>query len=178
MAGVFALCVGISVAFAVGDDDQLRMSDDFAAMTSAALALLLTLGFLEMERSVKQAQSMADAQLAAARSGIPLPQTDEVLAPETRNGVTLGVTILLIWLAAAVLMGSALVLIFLWAAIDGHGPARWLAWYVLVSICLGLGGLLAATVAKVMHDLGTLKDTYLSSLGAHAIRSTRPGSGE
>ncbi|MGA5205539.1 hypothetical protein [Streptomyces variegatus] len=172
---VFAMCIGIPVTFAVGDEDRLRMSDDFAAMISAALVLLLTLGFLEMDRSVKRAQGMADAQLAAAESGIPLPGTEKVLSPETRNGATLGVTALLLWLFGSLLMGSALVLTFLWAAIDGRGPARWLAWYALVSTCLGLGGLLGATVAKAMSDLEALKDTYLTSLGTHQIRANRAG---
>jgi hypothetical protein len=172
---VFVMCIGIPVTFAVGDEDRLRMTADFAAMISAALVLLLTLGFLEMDRSVKRAQGMADAQLAAAESGIPLPGTEKVLSPETRNGATLGVTALLLWLFGSLLMGSALVLIFLWAAIDGHGPARWLAWYASASTCLGLGGLLAATVAKVMSDLDALKDTYLTSLSTHQIRTNRAG---
>ncbi|MDH6553993.1 hypothetical protein [Streptomyces sp. SAI-041] len=173
-AGVCALTTGISLVFAVFDEDRLRMSDDYAAMTSAALALLLTLGFLEMERSVRKAQGMADAQLAAVESGVPLPETQTVLAPETRAGVRLGVAVLLVWLTGTVLMVSALVLIFLWAAIEGHGPARWLAWYVLISTCLGLGGLLAATVTKTTADLETLKRTYLSSLSRHVTRGESP----
>ena len=173
-AGVCTLFAGISLVFAVFDEDRLRMSDDYAAMTSAALALLLTLGFLEMERSIRKAQGMADAQLYAAQSGIPLPGTGTVLAPETRAGVTRGVVVLLVWLTGTVLMVSALVLIFLWAAIEDHGPARWLAWYVLISTCQGLGGLLAATVTKTTADLETLKNTYLCSLSTHITRGDSP----
>ncbi|MEV5733391.1 hypothetical protein [Streptomyces sp. NPDC052292] len=160
--GVIAVCLGTVTLFANGyrshgRQAQLRMTDDFASMTSAAIALILTLGFLEMDRSLKRAQGKADAQLAAETTGVE-PQ-EQVERP-----IRGGMLIVLSWIVASLLMAAALVLTFLWAAIDGHGPARWLANYVMFSMALGLGAVLSAAIVKSVNDSRGVMDTYSQSI--------------
>ncbi|MFF3894371.1 hypothetical protein ACFYY3_14470 [Streptomyces sp. NPDC001812] len=168
-AGVLAVCAGIPVVFAVADEDRLRMSDDFAAMTSAAMALILTLGFLEMDRSLKRAQGRADLEAEARRVGREPSSPVAGVHLSTEASLRLGLVAVFTWIVASILMCAALVLIFLWAAIDGHGPARWLAWYVTASTALGLGGVLLAAVAKTIADMGFLISTYMRAIVARVL---------
>jgi hypothetical protein len=143
---------------------QLRMTDDFAAMSSAAIALILTLGFLEMNSSLKEAQGRADAVLAARTAGVE---------PQKRAESDLygNLLVVLAWIAASLLMAVALTLIFLWAAIDGHGPARWLAYYVLYTVSVGLSGVLAAAIAKAVRASSAVTETYVKSWAIEYERS-------
>ncbi|MFI1718287.1 hypothetical protein [Streptomyces litmocidini] len=138
------------------DDDRLRMTDDFAAITSAAIALILTLGFVEMGRSLKDAQTLANERLAAVADGA---SSGRRIEPILRSKLF----VVLAWTVVSLLMATALMLTFLWAAIDGHGPARWLAWYILIVIGLGLGGVLLAAVTKSLTDFEALHLTYWRS---------------
>ncbi|MFI9781379.1 hypothetical protein ACIHCV_43410 [Streptomyces sp. NPDC051956] len=168
--GVIALCAGIPAVFALWDEDRLRMSDDFAAMTSAAIALILTLGFLEMERSLKRAHGRAEVELTARMVGVkPQHRTD---AREAPYELTLWMSLVAVgtWIAASFLMGAALLLTFLWGAIDGHGPARWLAWYVLGSLSFGLCAVMIAVISKSVTDVYKLGWVFSMSMYAPAMR--------
>ncbi|MEU9578837.1 hypothetical protein [Streptomyces chilikensis] len=140
--------VVLPVIFLIFDEDRLRMSDDYAAMTSAAIALILTLGFLEVALFGKHTSSGVDD------SG----KTSEELATRLRKR-TIG---LILWLGTSTALVAALLLVFLWAAIDGHGPARWLAWYVWECIAWGVSLLLFVVAAHTRGDVKRARRRYLA----------------
>jgi hypothetical protein len=138
----------LPLTFLIFDEDRLRMSDDYAAMTSAAIALILTLGFLELALFGKDAARGVDDRQRAS---------DE-LAVRLRKR-TIGLNI---WLGTTIALVAALLLIFLWAGIDGHGPARWLAWYVWECIAWGASLLLLAVAAHTRGDVKRARESYVA----------------
>ncbi|WP_418961190.1 hypothetical protein [Streptomyces tritici] len=170
MAGaIFAIAVGVPLVFAVFDEDRLRMTDDFAAMTSAAIALILPLGFVEMNRLLKRARDRATAEVEALRQELAARQAGAEPPPEPcQRGDRSGLAASLVsrrravstWVVTSIVLCTALTLNFLWAAIDGHGPARWLAWAVWCSTSWGLSLVLAGALGHVLKESSAILDLW------------------
>lgn len=156
---------------------RLRMTDDYAAISSATLLALLLVAFVEIHLYMKRAASV----LAEKRRMIEdLVQGPADLDPprdvsgalelfrghwseaqwhvRTLNQATV------LWLVTSTVLCSALILTCLWAAVDGHGPARWLAWTIWLSICWGFAVILLGAVVKA------LKDYREASMGEHQLQ--------
>ncbi|MEV6161515.1 hypothetical protein AB0L71_06255 [Streptomyces sp. NPDC052052] len=136
------------------------MTDDFAAIASGMLAGLLLLCVIEFYAVVKkgvQRVELAKTQATKLRDGPKEPGPwvgieESGLGHAIRN---------LMWTVAAgaalcALMAGDLVLVALWAAVDGHGPARWLAWGTVAAISAGLGGILTYIFFKMYGSFWTI----------------------
>ncbi|WP_326709969.1 hypothetical protein OG758_11960 [Streptomyces sp. NBC_01474] len=148
LGGAFGSLGAMATALFLTAGYDLAMTDDFAAMTSAAIAVILVIGFVELHTLAKSTRSLIelanDRQLAARAD--PLAER-MVNAQTTAMGWAN-----LIWAALCCLMTAALILTFLWAGIDGHGPAQWLAIYVLVVTSSGLIYVLTGAISKVTSE--------------------------
>jgi hypothetical protein len=132
-------------------DYRLNMTDDYAAMSSAAILVILVLGFVEMHALAKSTQRLVcRAREAGVDTDRDTLETRMVKA-QLRSLWLTGST----WSLLCFLMTAALILTFLWAAIDGHGPARLLAGYTLVVTITGLMFVLATAIAKVQAEFRT-----------------------
>ncbi|MEU2310177.1 hypothetical protein [Streptomyces misionensis] len=141
------------------------MSNDYAAIVSSVIVAILVVGFVELHDLKKRAreQVLADESqnlprlqvvFDRLRAGHQLTEAELQTAIAVREERrAMGATFVFQWwlsTAWTFLCGvliSALGLTLLWAAIDGHGPARWLAWYTL--LCTGLG-ILVVLIGAVM----------------------------
>lgn len=120
---------------------QLRMTDDYAAISSAALFGLLVLLLVEQHLQLKKALELLEKQ---RESGKDVAHIDQRLLDRSRSTVMFYLTV--------VIMSGALVLTCLWASVDHHGPARWLAWLTWMSICWGFTLVATGAYAKATDD--------------------------
>ncbi|MGW6291033.1 hypothetical protein [Streptomyces sp. NPDC055107] len=126
------------ILFAILGGYSLRMSDDYAAITAGAIVALILLAVVEMHVALGKTR---DAFIAANRAKQNGDQNAEKEALFRRKDLA---NRTFIWSISLSMLAITLVLIMLWAAISDHGPARWLAWLSWVSICFGVGHLLAS----------------------------------
>ncbi|MFJ5548578.1 hypothetical protein [Streptomyces sp. NPDC093225] len=146
VAGLTTLLV-VPATFALFDDDRLRMSDDYAAINAGASVAILLIGTVDFHLSLKAAKGLISAG--------PL---DEVVRQEGAKTRTRGdlvrrkIKLMGIWLLACVTLAVSIFLMALWAAIENHGPARWLAWYSWLSAGVGLATVLIATGDKLVDE--------------------------
>ncbi|URZ99424.1 hypothetical protein NCG97_00065 [Streptomyces lydicamycinicus] len=121
------------------------MTDDYAAMSSGAIMVILVLGFVEMHALAKSTQKIVHEAVKAGvdtdGDTLETRMADARYRSLQRAGST--------WSLLCLLMTAALILTFLWAAIDGHGPARLLAGYTLIVTITSLCFVLATAFAKV-----------------------------
>jgi hypothetical protein len=159
---IFALTsAGGTIWLAWFDDRRLRMTDDFAAISGTAILALLVTAFVEVNARMKRAKAaLAEyAQVAEEQAG-------EWPRPMMHNGRHLGLYtqslsgVTAVWgLVTAILVGD-LALVILWACIDGHGPARWLAWFTVLSCCYGFVFVTVIALIKVIWDGGEVLELY------------------
>lgn len=57
-------------------------------------------------------------------------------------------------------LAVALMLVILWSAIDGHGPAKWLAWFSWCSIGFGLGVLIRGSLLRYLLEAGEVAQLH------------------
>ncbi|MFK0121632.1 hypothetical protein [Streptomyces sp. NPDC090994] len=152
MTALASLCVAFAmpVVFALFDDDQVRMSDDYAAVNAAASLGILLIGVVDMHFNVSRAK-----ELAATAAG----RLDAVAGRTLRRTYTYEDLIrthvdgLGNWLFCCAVQTLSLGLVGLWAAIEDHGPARWLAWLSLCSACYGLATVLLTALFKLRDGI-------------------------
>ncbi|MGA4880703.1 hypothetical protein [Streptomyces lydicamycinicus] len=124
------------------------MTDDYAAMSSGAIMVILVLGFVEMHALAKSTQKIVHEAVKAGvdtdGDTLETRMADARYRSLQRAGST--------WSLLCLLMTAALILTFLWAAIDGHGPARLLAGYTLIVTITSLCFVLATAFAKVRGE--------------------------
>ncbi|MEE1812812.1 hypothetical protein [Streptomyces sp. BE133] len=151
------------------------MSNDYAAIISSAIVALLIVGFVELHDQKKRAKEQVLAEEAVnfprlqalfdrIRAGQQLSEDDLLLASQIRKERLAMARVFAIqlrmsaaWSVLCVILISALCLIFVWAAIDRHGPARWLAWYTLACTGLGILAVLAGAVVKGAAEAATMR---------------------
>ncbi|MEQ6028066.1 hypothetical protein SOM70_36545 [Streptomyces salinarius] len=144
----------IPATFALFDDDELRMSDDYAALVSAISLAVLLIAVVDIHFSVSKARALA-------ASGQPLTA---VAKRRRRGDRTYGDLIrdhmetLSVWLTTCAFLITSLALLTLWAAIEDHGPARWLAWYSFLAASYGLSVVVMAGVRKVIPEVQEVLD--------------------
>lgn len=124
------------------------MTNDYAAIISSVIAAVLVLGFIEVRalgerfdrllRTGDVSEEVLEAEegvLAAIRSGqAPAAEHLAILAPfyaeEYERTMKRVMRAGILWLGWVVLCFALVIcecLVLLWAAIDKHGPAEWLA---------------------------------------------------
>ncbi|MDW6064027.1 hypothetical protein SAZ11_46350 [Streptomyces sp. FXJ1.4098] len=150
------IVVVIPFVFGIFDEDRLRMTDDYAAMTSACIAALLLLGFVELHFYLQSAKERIEAEEVRTKNGPGLPVAITAATRTVEEKVALRLTAVVVWMLTAVLLASALTITFLWAAIDGHGAARWAAWYVFLSTEWGLAVVTFAAFTKVLSEINSM----------------------
>ncbi|MER5996441.1 hypothetical protein [Streptomyces viridosporus] len=130
---------------------RLAMSDDYAAISSAALLALLLLLLVELHLIMKEAAETVKAAREKRRElrqrgeePSDLDSFDEALVSQTRLTV--------LGLVTSVLLSGALILVCLWAAVDAHGPARWLAWTSWLFICWGFTFVVFLALGKIFGE--------------------------
>lgn len=139
---------------------RLRMTDDFAAIASATLGALLLLCCVEFYLLVKKGVGRMETWKAAAEVRYPDLETHGPMAEAGSPVLFEGIKNLM-WMvsggaALCALMGSDLVLVGVWAAVDEHGPARWLAWGTCAVIIVGIGGVLSYILLKMYLSFWTI----------------------
>ncbi|MEU5227575.1 hypothetical protein AB0G55_34020 [Streptomyces toyocaensis] len=144
MGAVALLTGGLPAGFIFLNKYGLRMSDDFAAIASTVIVTIMLLGAVETHLSMRAARD----EFTAEKGRIEGTNVDRV-AVESATGRA-GAA--LIWVAILAIQGVNLSLIVLWSAIDGHGPARWLARWSWVSISWALGWWLLRAVNKLWDE--------------------------
>lgn len=124
----------VPITFAVADDDQLRMSDDYAALVAGINLAVLFIAVVDMHFNIGKVKALAV-------SGKPLT----TVAVQTRRGTRTQADMIrghmqsmYTWLVTCAALIVSLVLLALWVAIEDHGPARWLAWLSLITASWGL----------------------------------------
>ncbi|WP_435256182.1 hypothetical protein [Streptomyces althioticus] len=175
------------------------MSNDYAAIISAALVAVLVIGTVEMYSSRKALREQhvemikmwgpptigdfdiyrrgvrtpaGKAHRAFQRTGklpidVAVPFKEQVQRAAHGDWPTFmrqqkrQLYLSRIWFGLCVLMSSALVLTFAWAAVDGHGPARWLAAYSLATTCTGITAVLGVTLSKARQEMLLLRTQSL-----------------
>lgn len=63
-------------------------------------------------------------------------------------------------IVALSVLAVALMLVILWSAIDGHGPAKWLAWFSWCSIGFGLGVLIRRSLLRYLLEAGEVAQLH------------------
>ncbi|MFD7994278.1 hypothetical protein [Streptomyces mexicanus] len=145
--------VGGTIWLAWFDDRRLCMTNDFAAVAGAAVLALLVTAFVEVNAHMKRAKAALAgyAEIAEEEAGEwPHPMIrhdrDVGMYAQSLSGVTA------VWaLVTAILVGD-LALVILWACVDGHGPARWLAWFTALCCCYGFEFVTVVALTKVIWD--------------------------
>ncbi|MFB7421451.1 hypothetical protein ACFC1L_43605 [Streptomyces sp. NPDC056210] len=141
---------------------RLRMTDDFAAISSATLGALLLLCFVEFYMLAKKGVERMEKWKTAVEAYIADPDASGSAAASGSSVLFDGMKTLM-WLvtggaALCALMGSDLVVVGVWAALDGHGPARWLAWGTCAVVIVGIGGVLSYILLKMYLSFRTIAD--------------------
>ncbi|MGX5397528.1 hypothetical protein ACWLMY_37665 [Streptomyces anulatus] len=126
------------IFFAILGGYSLRMSDDYAAITAGAIVALILLAVVEMHVALGKTRDAFIAVSTAQQNGDQDAEKEALFRRKDLANRTF------IWSISLSMLAVALVLTALWAAISDHGPARWLAWFSWVSICFGVGHLLAS----------------------------------
>ena len=142
-----AVMIGIPVGFALLRDDSLRMSDDFAAITASTIAVLLLLKAVEAHGYMREArESFASLHRRMGRPGEPPVEPEDVATAKTAANIG--------YLSAMsmTVLGLSLTLIILWAGIEGHGPASWLAWLSVGSISFSLGMMILTSMYRFLAE--------------------------
>ncbi|MFL4910731.1 hypothetical protein ACJ6WF_48485 [Streptomyces sp. MMS24-I2-30] len=158
---------GIGIATLLSKGYQLAMTDDYAAVISAAILAVLVIGFVELHGYKKQVTDLVaksfediDNNFKEIKEGMESsslspddfdkgiyaaalePAMVAQLKGQARDRVAKW------WTRLCVMLVVALLLIFVWAAIDGHGPARWLAWYSCCITSIGVAAVLTGALSK------------------------------
>lgn len=144
MLAALVVLLGIPAGFALIDDDRLRMSDDYAAVIGGVSIAVLLIAAFDMHYSLDRAKELA------ARGGQRPKKREEAIRHHVNQLTT--------WLTACSLLVVSLGLVILWAAIENHGPARWLAWFSLTSVCLGLHVVLTSALWRIQRGIRELFD--------------------
>ncbi|MDN0201223.1 hypothetical protein [Streptomyces sp. S.PNR 29] len=160
---------------------RLAMSDDYAAISSAALLALLLLLFVElhllMQEEAGKVQSLRQVRRESRQQGEKregelwdqLESFDEHLVSQVR--------FTLLGVFTATLLAGVLILVCLWAAVDAHGPARWLAWTSWLCICWSFTLVLLLGIRKVvreyLHALRERTEIDMEDLEARGYRPVR-----
>ncbi|MFI9297039.1 hypothetical protein [Streptomyces gardneri] len=138
------LLLGIPLAFGLWDDDRLHMTDDYAAITAGVSVTVLLICVVELHLAAGRAKGSVEAN-----SSMPLDY--DLARPEDQMVRNFSHTIW--WLAACVFLCVSLLLTALWAAIEDHGPARWVAWTTLLSTAFGLLTVLSMYMSRAANEL-------------------------
>ncbi|WP_331718313.1 hypothetical protein [Streptomyces sp. NBC_00134] len=146
-------------AFALIDDDRLRMSDDYAALVAGIDLAVLLISVVDLHFGVARAKALA-------ATGRPLNH----VVRQRRNGqtITQGQAIraqmatMTVWVRTCAVLTTGLILLTLWAAIEDHGPAPWLAWYTLLTTAWGLAVVATTGVRKMVPDIQEVLDMVRS----------------
>lgn len=171
--GLTALTVTavIPLTFALFDEDRLRMSDDYAAITASVSLAILLIGVVDLHFNVSKARELVAAG--------PVTETARTWRTRRNPGgktrqdlIKAHISTMRQWLTTSALLTVSLVLMALWAAIEDHGPARWLAWYSLLAASWGLATVLLACVEKLQEPLYDLFDLLRPPL--KNLRLTHP----
>lgn len=144
------------IIWAWRSDLHLRMTDDLAAVNSAANLAVLIIGVVEMHSNASEIK-----QVTASSEG-----SDDADRAEVMRQAKKRLAWMLLWVWACVLLSSALSLNVLWGAIDGHGPAAWLAWYSWICTGLGMTLVLAVWLGKAMNEIAPILDGMSERLDA------------
>jgi hypothetical protein len=144
------------------------MSVDYAAVVCAVLAAVVVIGFVEMQAYRKQVvdeeaerlrgfRTAMDACIEVMRAGDEPPRWELARLSLEEERINSGRPtdryrrlwrVSRWWAMLCVWLVSAICLVCLWAAIDGHGPARWLAWYSWTGAATGIVTLLLGALAR------------------------------
>ncbi|MFB7867397.1 hypothetical protein [Streptomyces sp. NPDC056069] len=143
IAGMLLL-LGIPSAFGMWDDDRLHMTDDYAAITAGASVTVLLICVVELHLAAGRAK-----QSVVANDSVPLDY--DLTRPEDQMVRNFSHTIW--WLLACLVLCVSLLLTALWAAIEDHGPARWVAWTTLLSTAFGLLTVLSMYMSRAANEL-------------------------
>ncbi|NEW74986.1 hypothetical protein [Streptomyces rhizosphaericus] len=130
------------------------MSDDYAAMSSAAIVAILVVGFVEMHTAVQDLRALIDSAHRAGLMNFELSSTAARLMNDQFRPLRRANTL---WMVLCAAMTLALILTFLWAAIDGHGPARWLAAYIFLTTAASLLFVLGGALRKVSDGYSNIR---------------------
>ncbi|MER6149354.1 hypothetical protein [Streptomyces hirsutus] len=169
---------------------QLAMSNDYAAIISGVIAAILVIGFVEVQAYAKAAvarmdedreplQGLLEELLTAMREGGE-PTTEQLeqiremadngqLRRRLRRSVRPAVAGAW-WAVVSTALVSAELLIILWAAIDKHGPARWVAWYSLLACAVGVLTLMALSMRRAVGVELKLAQPFRSKSEILALR--------
>ncbi|MFC9916677.1 hypothetical protein [Streptomyces sp. NPDC127197] len=146
------------------------MSNDYAAIISALIAVIVVIGFVELEAYSKAAVAGLDEDEESLRGlfeelltrmregGEPTSEQLERIREMANDGplerswrrsrgpIVVGMW----WSVVCAALVSAELLVILWAAIDKHGPAQWVAWYSLLSSGVGVLTLMALSMRRAL----------------------------
>ncbi|MFD8957685.1 hypothetical protein ACFV0W_12200 [Streptomyces anulatus] len=147
--------VGIPIAFAVFDEDTLRMSDEFSSITASAIGAMLLIKAVETYTAMRQTRESFYVLRSKAEdpNGGPVTPTD-------RERARSYAAIAFVSIVSLSVLAVALMLVILWSAIDGHGPAKWLAWFSWCSIGFGLGVLIWTSLLRYLLESGEVAQLH------------------
>ncbi|WP_431959455.1 hypothetical protein [Actinacidiphila sp. bgisy160] len=148
------------------------MTDDYAAIVSAVIAAVLVLGFVETHAFLHMGSEHAKNALAEglAAKADAMRNIDAGIAPSEAQLARLAamdtrasrartaasgqlMAAGCVWIGLVLALVAALCLVVLWAAVDGHGPARWLAIYSSFCAALGVFGVALGALARALQPL-------------------------
>ncbi|MEV5264809.1 hypothetical protein [Streptomyces werraensis] len=130
---------GVPLTFYVWDDDSLRMTDDYAAIIGGLTVGAFVVSFFEVHFVTQGVQLSVDRKGASLRWRVS----------EMRFFNCLLAVYLCVWLAQL----TSLSLVALWASIENHGPATWLAWYSWITAGYSLTLLFVSGVSRIVFFL-------------------------
>lgn len=146
---------------------ELAMTNDYAAIVAAVIAAVLVIGFVEMHAFTSKGAEYLEALLreefpptedaeAATTRADAEPPSDAALDRyhatidrRIKAGLFLNIAGV-VWMVLCPALVVALCLITFWAAVDGHGPARWLATYSFAVSSLGVVAVAAGALARAI----------------------------
>ncbi|AXI91414.1 hypothetical protein SAM9427_37240 (plasmid) [Streptomyces sp. ETH9427] len=143
MWGTLAL-ISIPLLFFLDGEDRLRMTNDYAAITAGISVTLLLICIVELHLAASRAKKRVEDVTSSSLDHDVFTAQSEVVSEFFFP---------LAWLAACIALSCSLLLTGLWAAIENHGPARWVAWMTLVSNAFGLLTLVAAYANRAMNEI-------------------------
>ncbi|MET7631774.1 hypothetical protein ABZS53_15160 [Streptomyces sp. NPDC005499] len=112
--------VGISLVFAFFDEDQVHMTDDYAAIVAGTTLGAFVLSWFEVHYILKRMEKTATSSDLEYR--------------DKRRDLVAWLRILVGWLTVWLAQALSIFLVALWASIEHHGPARWVVWYSLLTV--------------------------------------------
>ncbi len=137
------------------------MSDDYAAVSASIIVAILLLGYVEMHFFTGQARALIDERIRE-QQGEETRRYKWVSAHtmSLEEKIALRFQATMAWLFTVIVLTGALSLVALWTAIDGHGPARWVAWIAWLSIQWGVAFLLAVAIGRAIQELENVRNEY------------------